>query len=73
MNVMLLLLNKSNVPIVLQMPNGFHKNLTSTVDTFENKQVHLLDLLRDQSLWICFIHILILFNMPIVTVACYGN
>ena len=49
MDDMLVLMKKSDVPIVLQAPNGFHKNLNFTVDTFENKKVHFLDLLIDRN------------------------
>ena len=34
----LVLMKKSDVPVVLQALNGFHKNLNFTVDTFENKK-----------------------------------
>ena len=34
----LVLMKKSDVPVVLQVLNGFHKNLNFTVDTFENKK-----------------------------------
>ena len=40
---------KSEVPIVLQTLNGFHKNLNFTVDTFENKKVYFLGLLIDRN------------------------
>ena len=43
----LVLTKKSIVPIVLQALNGFHKNLSFTVDTFEAKKVLSLDLLID--------------------------
>ena len=43
------LMKKSDTPIVLQALNGFHKNLNFTVDTFEDKQVHFLDLLTDRN------------------------
>ena len=45
----LVLTKKSNVPIVLQALNGFHKNLNFTVDTFEAKKVLSLDLLIDRN------------------------
>ena len=35
----IVLMKKSDVPIVLQALNGFHKNLNFTVDTFEDKKV----------------------------------
>ena len=35
----LVLMKKSDVTIVLQALNGFHKNLTFTVDTFDDKKV----------------------------------
>ena len=35
--------------LVLQAFNGFHKNLNFTVDTFEDKKVHFLDLLIDRN------------------------
>ena len=35
----LVLMKKSDVAIVLQALNGFHKNLTFTVDTFDDKKV----------------------------------
>ena len=38
----LVLMKKSDVPIVLQVLNSFHKSLNFTVDTFENKKVHIL-------------------------------
>ena len=46
---MLDLLKKSDVPIVLQALNSFHKNLNFTVDTFEYKKVYFLDLLTDRN------------------------
>ena len=45
----LVLMEKSDAPIVLQALNGFHKNLNFTVDTFEDKKVHFLDLLIDRN------------------------
>ena len=45
----LVLIKKSDVPTVLQALNGFHKNLNFTVDTFEEKKVHFLDLLIDRN------------------------
>ena len=45
----LVLMKKSGVTIVLQALNGFHKNLTFTVDTFEDKKVLFLDLLIDRN------------------------
>ena len=45
----LVLTKKSIVPIVLQALNGFHKNLSFTVDTFEAKKVLSLDLLIDRN------------------------
>ena len=41
----LVLMKKSDVTIVLQALNGFHKNLNFTVDNFEDKKVHFLGLL----------------------------
>ena len=35
----LVLMKKPDVTIVLQALNGFHKNLTFTVDTFDDKKV----------------------------------
>ena len=34
----IVLMKKSDVPIVLQALNGFHKNLRFTADTFEDKK-----------------------------------
>ena len=45
----LVLMKKSDVHIVLQAFNSFHKNLNFTVDTFEDKKVHFLDLLIDRN------------------------
>ena len=45
----LVLMKKSDVPIVLEALNGFHKNLSFTVDTFEDKKVHFLDRLIDRN------------------------
>ena len=48
----LFLMNKSNVksflikvPVVIETPNVFLKNLIFTVDLFENKKGHFLDLM----------------------------
>ena len=49
MDNMVVLMKKSDVPIVLQALDGFHKNLNFTVDTFEDKKVHFLDLLIDRN------------------------
>ena len=46
---MVVLMKKSDVPIVLQALDGFHKNLNFIVDTFEDKKVHFLDLLIDRN------------------------
>ena len=46
---MAVLMKKSDVPIVLQALDGFHKNLNFTVDTFEEKKVYFLDLLIDKN------------------------
>ena len=45
----LVLMKKSHVLIVLEALNGFHKNLSFTVDTFEDKKVHFLDRLIDRN------------------------
>ena len=50
----LVLMKKSDVPVVLQVLHGFHKNLNFTVDTFENKKVHFLDLLIGRNPTIIF-------------------
>ena len=46
---MVVLMKKSDVPIVLQALDGFPKNLNFIVDTFEDKKVHFLDLLIDRN------------------------
>ena len=45
----LILMKKSDVLIVLQAFNGFHKSLNFTVDTSEDKKIHFLDLLIDRN------------------------
>ena len=45
----LVLMKKSDVTIVLQALDGFHKNPNFTVDAFEDKKVHFLDLLIDRN------------------------
>ena len=45
----LVLMKKSHVLIVLEALNGFHKNLSFTVDTFEDKKEHFLDRLIDRN------------------------
>ena len=45
----LVLIKKSDVPNFLQALNCFHKNLNFTVDTFEERKVHFLDLLIDRN------------------------
>ena len=45
---MLVSMKKSVVPIVLQVFNSFQKNLF-TVDLFEGKKVHFLDLLMGRN------------------------
>ena len=70
----LILMKKSDVLIVLQAFNGFHKNLNFTVDTSEDKKIHFLDLLIDRNTTdIYFIKIPILVNIPIIAALCHGN
>ena len=40
----LMLIKPNDIPIVLEKFNSFNKNLQFTVDCFENKDVHFLDL-----------------------------
>ena len=49
MNDTLVSTKKSNIPIVLQALNGFHKNLNFTADTFEQKKVHFLEPLTNRN------------------------
>ena len=46
----LILMEKSDVPLILQGLNSFHDNLNFTVDTFEDKKVNFLDLLIDKNI-----------------------
>ena len=45
----LVLMKKFDVPIVLQALNGFHKNLNFTMNAFENKKIHFLDIFIDRN------------------------
>ena len=45
----LVLMKKFDVPIVLQALNGFHKNLNFTMNAFENKKTHFLDIFIDRN------------------------
>ena len=45
----LVLMKKFDVPIVLQALNGFHKNLDFTMNVFENKKIHFLDIFIDRN------------------------
>ena len=49
MNDTLVSTKKSNIPIVLQALNGFHKNLNFTADTFEEKKVRFLEPLTNRN------------------------
>ena len=44
------LMKKSDVPIVLQALNGFHEDLSFTVETFEDKKSNFSDLMKDRKL-----------------------
>ena len=52
------LMKKSDVPTVLQILNGFHRNIIFTVDMFEDKKVYFsVPLIDKNTTYIYFIKI----------------